>query len=213
MTTAPDTLLLIAPGCAHCPAILTAFGELVKTGSIGRLDIVNIHAHPELADAVGTRTVPWYRIGPFEFEGVMNATELAQWAEAAGHGMGMRRYLTHLLETRRLAKVQQLIAQRPVLLSDLVGLIADLDSPMAVRIGVGAVLEDLAGSTAYAEIVPQLGSLTRSGQAQIRADAAHYLGLSGDAAAAAFLRPLLDDEDQDVREIAAESLPLVTPPA
>ena len=44
---------------------------------------------------------------------------------------------------------------------------------------------------------------------QVRADAAHYLGLSGHPTAADFLRPLFKDENLDVREIAAESLLMI----
>ena len=42
--------------------------------------------------------------------------------------------------------------------------------------------------------------------ARVRADASHYLGLSGAAAARAWLEARLHDDDADVREIAAESL-------
>jgi len=206
---APDALLLIAPGCPHCPAIFAALGELVKAGRIGRLEVVNIAEHPNVADTVGTRTVPWYRIGGFEFEGVMRPSELTQWTDRARNGTGMNRYLSRLLETQRLAKVMELVAERPARLSDLVSLIANLETPMSVRIGVGEVFEDMAGSAAFTDIVPALGALTGSEESQVRADAAHYLGLSGNPAAADFLRPLLEDADSEVREIAAESLPLV----
>jgi HEAT repeat protein len=43
----------------------------------------------------------------------------------------------------------------------------------------------------------------------VRADACHYLGLTGAGAAADYIRPLLDDKDAEVREIAAESLALL----
>jgi hypothetical protein len=40
----------------------------------------------------------------------------------------------------------------------------------------------------------------------VRADACHYLGLTGDAQAKSWLDARLDDDDADVREIATESL-------
>jgi HEAT repeat protein len=43
----------------------------------------------------------------------------------------------------------------------------------------------------------------------VRADAAHYLGLSGNGDAIPYLQPLLQDEAAEVREIAAESLALL----
>ncbi|MFZ0257771.1 MAG: HEAT repeat domain-containing protein, partial [Gammaproteobacteria bacterium] len=59
MPSRPDALLLIAPGCAHCPVVLQSLAEMLKAGSLGRLEVVNIVAHPEVAKAVGTRSVPW----------------------------------------------------------------------------------------------------------------------------------------------------------
>ena len=80
---------------------------------------------------------------------------------------------------------------------------------MTVRIGVGAAIEELAGSASLADAVPALGALTRSDAPQVRADACHYLGLTGSPDAAPFLRACLDDESGEVREIASESLALL----
>ena len=65
----PDALLLLAPGCPHCPAVLEGLSGLLKEGVIGRLEAVNAAIHPERAAELGVRTVPWARIGPFELEG------------------------------------------------------------------------------------------------------------------------------------------------
>ena len=55
-------------------------------------------------------------------------------------------------------------------------------------------------------LVPRLGELSAHADARVRADASHYLGLSGTAAARDWLEARLHDDDADVREIAAESL-------
>jgi hypothetical protein len=209
METLPDALLLLAPGCAHCPTVLEGLSGLLKTGRLGRLEVINIAAHPEAAAAAGTRSVPWCRIGPFELAGLHSPAELAGWVEHAAQGTGMPEYLSDLLGSQQLAKVQTLVTERPGLLADLVNLIADLDTPMGVRIGVGAVFEDLAVHGRLDEVVPQLAALTRASAPQVRADAAHYLGLSRHPDAAAALQALLQDDDAEVREIAAESLALL----
>lgn len=209
METLPDALLLLAPGCAHCPTVLEGLSRLLKTGRLGRLEVINIAAHPEAAAAAGARSVPWCRIGPFELAGLHSPAELAGWVEHAAQGTGMPEYLSDLLGSQQLAKVQTLVSERPGLLADLVNLIADLDTPMGVRIGVGAVFEDLAVDDRLDEVVPQLTALTRASAPQVRADAAHYLGLSRHPDAAAALQPLLQDDAAEVREIAAESLALL----
>ena len=207
--TAPSALLLLAPGCPHCPTVLRGLEALLKQGDIGRLEAVNIAEHPEVAAEVGTRSVPWCRIGPFELEGLHSEQELAEWAGHARRGTGMPEYLADLLETHKLDRVIRLVRDRPGLQPDLITLIADLETPMGVRIGVGAVFEDLAQHGELSDLIPPLGALTRFPEPQIRADACHYLGLTGAAEALVFVEPLLGDPDAEVREIAAETLPLL----
>jgi hypothetical protein len=201
-----DALLLMAPGCAHCPVVLEGLAQLIKRGDLGRLEVVNIAAHPEAAEAVGSRSVPWCRIGPFELEGLHSAAELAVWAQHAAAGTGMTEYLAALLEGQRLAQVVSRIRANPTLLHDLIVLMADLAAPMTVRIGIGAVFEEMAELGLLSEVVPDLGALTRSEQPQTRADACHYLGLTGDGAARPYVQALLQDPDTEVQQIAAESL-------
>jgi hypothetical protein len=208
----PDAQLLLAPGCAHCPAVLDGLAQLLKQGKLGRLEVVNVAAHPGAAAAAGTRSVPWCRIGPFELEGAHPPGELAEWARHAAEGTGMPAYLAMLLESRKLNRVIDLVHESPQRLRDLVLLAADLATPMAVRIGVGAVFEEFADAEALAAVIPDLAALTRAGEPQVRADACHYLGLSGSAHARPHVAALVDDPDAEVRQIAAESLALLPTP-
>jgi HEAT repeat protein len=68
------------------------------------------------------------------------------------------------------------------------------------------LLENFAGSDTLRALLPRLGELSQHADARVRADACHYLGLTGDAAARPWLDARVADEDADVREIAAESL-------
>ena len=77
---------------------------------------------------------------------------------------------------------------------------------MAVRLGIGAVLEELSGSGLAETMIADLGALARNGDALTRADACHFLSLIGGQQVAPWLRACLDDEDKEVREIAAEAL-------
>ena len=203
---APDAELLLAPGCTHCPAVLTALAGLVKKSKIGRLDVINIAEHPEEAEARGIRGVPWIRIGPFELSGAHTPQELTQWTERAGSEKGMQSYLTESLEGGQLASVISACRRSNSLRVALVPLVADLDTPLAVRIGISAVFEELAAEGLVAELVTDITALTESEHPQVRADAAHYLGLAGTDLARDQLRKLLNDADREVRDIAAESL-------
>lgn len=207
--TPPDALLLIAPGCAHCPVVLEGLSRLLKAGKLGRLEVINIAAHPQAAQAAGTRSVPWCRIGPFELAGAHSPAELERWAQQAQQGTGLGDYYSHLLQTQRPHKVSTLVAEYPDSLGELLAMLPDSETPMAVRIGIGVVLEDLQNTQLLQRFLPQLEQLSRDAGANIRADAAHYLGLTGSPGARERLRQLLDDDHPDVREIAAESLELL----
>ena len=160
-----------------------------------------------LTRTAGASAVPWIRIGPFELSGAHTPAELARWVDRAGSETGWQDYLREQLETGELDAAITASRRDPAARLALLALAADLDTPYAVRIGVGAVLEELGPEGRLMELVgPISETLAGSEHAQVRADAAHFLGLSGNPAAVEPLRALLQDPDAEVREIAGESL-------
>ena len=103
--TPPDGQLLLSSHCSQCPAMLLTLTDLVKQGWLGRLDVVNIEARPELAKTLGVLSVPWTRIGPFELTGVRGREELLDWIERVGRPNGMADYFHALLRDGHLAQV------------------------------------------------------------------------------------------------------------
>lgn len=204
--TPPDALLFVTPGCPHCPVVLQGLTDLVKEGIIGRLEVINAAARPDLAADYGVRTAPWTRLGPFELEGARAATELRHWAAAVNTPEGVADYAEEMLKNGRLASVEALFARQPELLPHLLPLLRNPELEIQIRLGVGAILEGFAGSAALQQLIPQLGHLSADPDRRIRSDACHYLGLSGSTDAVPFLRPRLDDEHAEVREIAADAL-------
>lgn len=206
MQPVPDTLLLIAPDCPHCQSVLGILSELVKQAEIGRLEVVNIAVHADIAAGLGVRSVPWVKIGRFELAGNYTATELRDWVSKAVNDTGQAEYLGELLAGQQLDKAIDLVKQQPAMLQALMQLVAAADTPMITRIGLGAIMEDLADTEILASLVEQLGELTRAEEANIRADASHYLGLSGSESAMPWLQAMLQDPHEHVREIAGDSI-------
>ena len=204
--TPPDALLLIANGCPQCPTVLQGLGDLIKAGRIGRLEVVNITQRPEVAQTLGVRGVPWLRLGPFELTGLRSPAELAQWVERAASATGLAEYVSELLTAGDLAGVRTTLQRAPQTAAALVQLLVDPQAELQVRLGVAAILEDLAGSALLAGQIDALGALTRHDDARIRLDACHALGLSHNAAARPYLEALRGDIDADVREEAEDSL-------
>jgi hypothetical protein len=207
MTTAtPDALLLLTSTCPHCPAVLASLGELVKAGKIGRLEVVNIGTHPQMAEKLGVRSVPWLRLGPYELEGLRTPAELRRWAENAGTVAGMAEYIAGMLKTGHLAQAIALLRRDPTEMSALLYLLADPATELHVRIGIGALMEEFTGDQALLALIPDLAGLLRHPEPHVRGDAIHFLALSESPAAIPHLRSALDDAAPQVRELAADAL-------
>lgn len=207
---APDALLLISTHCPHCPAMLASLADLVKQGIVGRLEAVNLEQHPDVAQALGVRSVPWLRIGRIELAGVHGKAELAAWAGKADSEAGMADYFHMLLKEGQLPRAQALIEADPTLLAAVLPIVGNVEASLNVRLGAGVLLENFAGSDALRVLLPKLGELSQHADARVRADACHYLGLTGDTEAKPWLDACTTDEDADVREIAAESLQAIS---
>lgn len=202
----PDARLLLSSHCPHCPAVLAGLAELVKRGSLGRLEVVNIERHPEVAASLGVRSVPWVRLGPFELTGTLSLGELESWARRSLATDGMADAFHDLLKAGGAHQVLRLAHEEPARLLDLLPIVANPEASLNVRLGAGMVFEEFTADPALSALVPRLCELSRDEDARVRADAAHILGLSRSLAARPCLSDLLVDADADVREIAAESL-------
>lgn len=190
--------------------MLSALADLLKQGVIGRLEAVNLEQRPEVGQTLGVRSVPWLRFGRIELAGVHSKTELAEWAAKADSEAGIADWFHLLLKEGQLPKAQAMIEAEPELLAAVLPIVGNVDASLNVRLGAGVLLEEFAGSDSLSALLPRLGELSQHADARVRADACHYLGLTGDAAARKWLDARMADEDADVREIAAESLQSVT---
>lgn len=202
----PEALMLLGTHCPHCPSVLGSLSELVKQGVISRLEVVNLEQRPETGRELGVRSVPWVRIGPFEFSGLHSKAELQSWAEQAGTEQGMTKYFEQLLGDGEVMRVLGMISNDHGLLHALIGLVSDADARINARIGAGVVMEDYEGKPELLALIPELGELTRHVDARVRSDACHYLSLTHDASVKQYIEPLLDDEHEEVREVAGESM-------
>ena len=206
-TDVPDAELLIAPGCPHCAGVLGALTTLIKEGRLGRLQVIDLGHYPDEAARRDARAVPWLRLGPFTLTGAHTTAELRDWATRAGSEQGRREAVETQLAQGELDAVIAACRTTPALCRQLLALAADLDTPFAVRVGVGAVFEDLGPDGLLGDLVEPIDrELAHSPHPQVRADAAHFLGLSRSLAARDALQRLAEDADAEVREIAAESL-------
>lgn len=110
------------------------------------------------------------------------------------------------LSTGRASEVTARIQREPETMTVVLKLLGDPQTALSIRIGIGVVMEELANSTILGNNLSALGKLAKHSDARIRADACHYLGLSGDTRAQPFLQICLNDSDVEVRETAQDAL-------
>ena len=204
--SAPEALMLLGTQCPHCPYVLASLSDLVKKGVLSRLEVVNLEQRPDIAQELGVQSVPWVRIGQFELTGLRSKSELEEWIEKANTSAGDTKYIEELLAEGKVNQVLGMIEKDNQLLQALLQLIADGDAKINARLGVGVIIEEYEGKSELATLIPGLGELTRSQDARVRSDAAHYLSLTHDVSVKTFIEPLLEDSHAEVREVAEESL-------
>jgi len=200
----PDVTVLTSKQCPHCNAVKRSLTEIVQTGVIDNVQYIDIENRPDEFSHV--RSVPWIRIGDFELQGLHSKQELQDWINKASNPDGMKYYIDELLSTGQLQQVEELIRRKPEVLHLLVELTAEPDTRMATRIGIGALLEGLQGTGLAKAITKPLERLSNHPDVKIRADCAHFLGLTENKHAVSTLKKMLDDSDEEVREIAEEEL-------
>lgn len=186
--------------------MLQILADLVKAGRIGRLEVINLEAHPDVAEAQGVRSVPWTRIGPFELSGMRGREELLDWIGRVANPAGRADYFHHLLKEGQIDRVLAIVGRQPEAMVDLLPIVANPEASINVRIGAGVVFESFAGQPGMRALVDALGELAGHADARVRADACHYLSLTGAPEARVYLQRCLQDGDDTVREIAEESM-------
>lgn len=202
----PDALLFIAPGCIHCPVVLHGLSELVKQTLIGKLTVVNVAAHPELAKKYDVRASPWLQLGPFTLTGAQTPAELKQWTAWASSENGAVHYVEHLLKEGGFKKAGEFIAEDTHRLKSLLSIVANPEANIEVRLGVSALLETYSNKPELQHLLPQLAELTHHTDHRVRTDSCHLLGLTGSKSAQPFVKACLDDSNEEVREIAGEAM-------
>ncbi|NOR41732.1 MAG: HEAT repeat domain-containing protein [Gammaproteobacteria bacterium] len=202
----PKVLMLIGVQCTFCGPMMQALTELMKSGHMAELKIVNIEDNMELAERLGVRSVPWLQIGPFELQGSRTKQELLLWLKRAASSAGLTEYLEEVLSEGDIQLANKLIRHHPHAMENVLGLMADPEAKINVRLGVGVIIEEMVESDMFKKVIPQLIEYLSNHDARIRGDACHYLSLTKDQAYVPAIEKLLSDESEEVREIAQDSL-------
>lgn len=198
--------MLMGTQCTYCGPMMQMLTDLMKSGQIAELRVVNIEDNPDLAQQYGVRSVPWLQVGPFELSGSRSKKELSLWIERASSFEGISDYLEEVLSEGKIESANKLIQGHPQALENVIDLMADPEAKINVRLGVGVIIEEMALSEEFKIVIPRLIEYLSNDDARIRGDACHYLSLTEDISYLPAIKKLLLDESEEVREIAQDSL-------
>lgn len=205
-SSAPDAKLLIAPGCAHCPAVLQHLSTLLKENLLGKLEVINIHQHPEIAQQLNVRSVPWLQLGEFILSGAYSLSELRDYTSFCNSESGISDYIEKQLSDGQLSSLLDEIRRHPHWLNAFIHLLMEDDTSIQVRLGLDSLIESLAGSEILFDLADELGQLSKEVHISRLADIIHYLGLTHNPRARAFIEAHSHHENPDIREVCEDAL-------
>ncbi|MDH3355762.1 MAG: thioredoxin family protein [Chromatiales bacterium] len=198
--------LFTAPGCPHCSGVKAVLQQLIQEGTVDNLDVIDITQQPDLAEERGIRSVPLLEMGALTFTGEQSLKELRKWVVRISDPEALVDYYEKLLTDGELATAESMLQKNPETLASLLTLIMRDELPLQVRIGVVALFEGVVGKVQLQKLIPDLSGQLTHADYRIRVDIAHLLELTGSREAIAPLNKLLQDENSEVREIAAEAI-------
>ncbi len=201
--------LFTSPHCAYCPSISKIFSNLDEQGLLNKFEKYDLTTNPSLAEKFNVRSVPWFKINDLEFFGSHSAAEIEYWVTHSNTAEGILRYITESLEMGHLKKIENLIREHPEWLEIALDILADANSPIQARIGLGAIIESFSGDNILLTILPTLKAFLANEDHRVRADACHYLGMIPSNKSEKLLKSCLTDEHHEVREVAEDGLELI----
>jgi len=201
--------LFIGPGCPHCTGMIKITSDLVKTGKIARLEIINIEQDMDAPTKLGIRSVPAFKIGSFVLTGVHTGDELLDWMDKTDSESGLSNYLNQAFENGELDKVIAEISRQNEWLDHCLSMLVDLETPLTSRIAISAVFEHFQNSDQLKRLIPKMCKFTDSNHESVRVDVAYILGLTGDISALSCLESLANDSFDDVRESARDAVEMI----
>ena len=115
-------------------------------------------------------------------------------------------WLLEMLKVGKRRKFEALVKQEPQRIHALARMMRNPEASMAIRLGIGAILEEFQGTGLGEPLVPELVEMLASDDRLLRADACHFLTLIGTEAIRPHMLACIDDADPEIREMAEEWL-------
>jgi alkyl hydroperoxide reductase subunit AhpF len=201
-----DLLVFVGASCPHCPTAVRSANRLALASALVTVSIVDVQAHPQLAERFNVRSVPLTILdGSLAVSGVVPPSRLVDEIFSRDDDSHGEHLLLSLVEQGRFDEAVRQIRTGPGASHFLT---VWKDSTTSLRIGLMMAAETALENerTALDGLVPGLLPILGSEDPVLRGDTADLLGRIGHRDARDSLRTLLEDPNPDVAEIASEAL-------
>lgn len=195
--------LFVMPGCPICPQMERLFTQLRDEGLLGELEIIDISQHPDRARELGIRSAPSYLVNGVLFSGLKQRGEIEQLLEQNEAGK-WRSLLSEELAEGGMERAREAVLEEEAAREALFDLLEDPETPLVVRIGLSAIIEELAERGLLEEHEPRLLQLAGHEDERIALDGLYYLSMLHTPNATETLTRIAADEEHPLRQQARE---------
>ncbi len=197
--------LFVMPGCPICPQMERLFRQLQQEGKLDELEIVDIARNPERASELGIRSAPSYLVNGVLFSGLKRRSEIEQLL-GQDEGGKWRSLLVEELSEGGMQTAREAVLEHEAARQALFDLLGDAETSLVVRIGLSAIIEELAERGLLEAYQPRLLQLAQHDDERIALDGLYYLSMLKTPEAIEALSRVAADETHPLRQQAGELL-------
>ena len=195
--------LFVMPGCPICPQMERLFKQLHEEGKLDRLEVVDITRQPERAQQLGIRSAPSYLINGVLFSGMKQRSEIEQLLQQ-NEGEKWRSLLSEELTEGGMETARKAVLENEAARQALFDLLEDEETPLVVRIGLSAIIEELAEQGLLEAYQSRLQQLAQHPEQRIALDGLYYLSMLHSPEAIETLSRIAEDDSHPLHEQARE---------
>ncbi len=197
--------LFVMPGCPICPQMERLFRQLEEEGLLDQLEVVDITREPERAQALGIRSAPSYLVNGVLFSGLKQRSEIEQLL-GQNEGEKWRSLLGEELSEGGMQAAREAVLEHEAAREALFDLLDDPETPLVVRIGLSAIIEELAERGLLEAYQPRLLKLAQHEDERIALDGLYYLSMLHTPEAMQTLSRIAEDDTHPLQQQAKELL-------
>lgn len=189
--------------CPNCHAQEKILLQLQTQEPTLKFQSINLEQSSNLQITPAIQSVPTLFINDYRFEGLMTASEVKKWLAPENHD---KNYINDLLKSSQLNLALHWLRQHPSALPCITELLANESIDMTVRLGLDALIEQLAENKFLTALTPAFGGLLESATDSLCIDILHYLAMIGSVDAKTYIKTCTTHGHPEVQRVANELL-------